>query len=136
MWVLVWVQRDQGNLNFLGFLLLLFIISGDAVDRGWLWSSQRWCGFEALVTDPTYLAILYDQHGVENREKISIQKRGSDVEAGTTVAIFGLGSIGLAVAEGARMRGAKRIIGVDVNEDRFELVPFSSVIDSKEIWSD
>ncbi|PWA84325.1 zinc-binding alcohol dehydrogenase [Artemisia annua] len=43
------------------------------------------------------------------------------VEAGSTIAIFGLGAVGLAVAEGARLRGAKRIIGVDVNQDKFEL---------------
>ncbi|GMP44545.1 hypothetical protein CsSME_00013436 [Camellia sinensis var. sinensis] len=46
--------------------------------------------------------------------------RTADVEAGSTVAIFGLGAIGLAVAEGARMCGATRIIGVDVNPDKFE----------------
>ncbi|XP_076925442.1 alcohol dehydrogenase-like 7 [Bidens hawaiensis] len=45
----------------------------------------------------------------------------ANVEAGSTVAIFGLGAIGLAVAEGARLCGAKRIIGVDVNQDKFEL---------------
>lgn len=53
----------------------------------------------------------------------------ADVEVGTTVAIFGLGSIGLAVAEGARLRGTKRIIGVDVNEDRFELAKKFGVTD-------
>ncbi|XP_024024566.1 alcohol dehydrogenase-like 7 isoform X1 [Morus notabilis] len=47
--------------------------------------------------------------------------RSADVEAGSTVAIFGLGSIGLAVAEGARLCGATRIIGVDVNPDKFEV---------------
>ncbi|XP_051139254.1 alcohol dehydrogenase-like 7 [Andrographis paniculata] len=46
--------------------------------------------------------------------------RSAGVEAGSTVAIFGLGSIGLAVAEGARLRGAARIIGVDTNPDKFE----------------
>ncbi|KAI3816948.1 hypothetical protein L1987_10733 [Smallanthus sonchifolius] len=45
----------------------------------------------------------------------------ANVEAGTSVAIFGLGAIGLAVAEGARLCGAKRIIGVDVNPDKFEI---------------
>lgn len=39
----------------------------------------------------------------------------ANVEAGSTVAIFGLGAVGLAVAEGARARGASKIIGVDVN---------------------
>ncbi|KAH1034596.1 hypothetical protein GLYMA_20G050300v4 [Glycine max] len=37
--------------------------------------------------------------------------RTAGVEPGSTVAIFGLGSIGLAVAEGARLCGATRIIG-------------------------
>ncbi|KAM7518110.1 hypothetical protein LguiB_017072 [Lonicera macranthoides] len=45
--------------------------------------------------------------------------RTADVEAGSTVAIFGMGAIGLAVAEGARLCGAKRIIGVDVNPEKF-----------------
>ncbi|XP_057434127.1 alcohol dehydrogenase-like 7 [Lotus japonicus] len=47
--------------------------------------------------------------------------RTASVEPGSTVAIFGLGSIGLAVAEGARLCGATRIIGVDVNPGKFEM---------------
>lgn len=47
--------------------------------------------------------------------------RTAEVEAGSTVAIFGLGAIGLAVAEGARICGAKRIIGVDINPKKFEI---------------
>ncbi|RDX90913.1 Alcohol dehydrogenase-like 7, partial [Mucuna pruriens] len=46
--------------------------------------------------------------------------RTAGVEPGSTVAIFGLGSIGLAVAEGARLCGATRIIGVDINPEKFE----------------
>ncbi|KAK6939271.1 F-box domain [Dillenia turbinata] len=45
----------------------------------------------------------------------------ASVEPGSTVAIFGLGAIGLAVAEGARLCGATRIIGVDINPGKFEL---------------
>ncbi|KAL1225805.1 Alcohol dehydrogenase-like 2 [Cardamine amara subsp. amara] len=45
----------------------------------------------------------------------------ADVEEGSTVAIFGLGAVGLAVAEGARLRGAAKIIGVDLNPDKFEI---------------
>ncbi|KAA8538117.1 hypothetical protein F0562_027725 [Nyssa sinensis] len=44
----------------------------------------------------------------------------ADVEEGSTVAIFGLGAVGLAVAEGARLRGASKIIGVDLNPEKFE----------------
>jgi len=43
------------------------------------------------------------------------------VQEGDTVAIFGLGGIGLSAIIGARMAGAKRIIGIDINESKFEL---------------
>ncbi|GAV75102.1 ADH_zinc_N domain-containing protein/ADH_N domain-containing protein [Cephalotus follicularis] len=42
----------------------------------------------------------------------------ANVQAGSTVAIFGLGAVGLAVAEGARARGASKIIGVDINPNK------------------
>ncbi|KAJ9706366.1 hypothetical protein PVL29_001740 [Vitis rotundifolia] len=41
------------------------------------------------------------------------------VQAGSSVAIFGLGSVGLAAGEGARTRGASKIIGVDINPNKF-----------------
>ncbi len=43
------------------------------------------------------------------------------VEAGANVAIFGLGGIGLNVAQAARMVGADRIIGIDLNPAREEI---------------
>ena len=43
------------------------------------------------------------------------------VEPGSTVAVFGLGGIGLNVIQGAKMVGASRIIGVDLNPAKVEL---------------
>lgn len=43
------------------------------------------------------------------------------VEPGATVAIFGLGGIGLSAIIGATMAKAKRIIAIDINEGKFEL---------------
>jgi S-(hydroxymethyl)glutathione dehydrogenase/alcohol dehydrogenase len=43
------------------------------------------------------------------------------VEAGSTVAVFGLGGIGLNVVQGSRMVGATRIIGVDLNPAKADL---------------
>src|SRR6202040_2683433 len=40
------------------------------------------------------------------------------VEAGANVVVFGLGGIGLNVVQGARMVGANKIIGVDLNPGR------------------
>ncbi len=41
-------------------------------------------------------------------------------EPGSTVAVFGLGGIGLSVIQGAVMAKASRIIAVDINEGKFE----------------
>jgi len=43
------------------------------------------------------------------------------VEPGSTVAVFGLGGVGLSVVQGAVMAGAERIIGIDLNPRKFEL---------------
>ena len=43
------------------------------------------------------------------------------VEAGATVAVFGLGGIGLNVIQGARLVGASRIIGIDTNPSKVPL---------------
>ncbi|ODS24010.1 S-(hydroxymethyl)glutathione dehydrogenase/class III alcohol dehydrogenase [Candidatus Endobugula sertula] len=43
------------------------------------------------------------------------------VEPGSSVAIFGLGGIGLSVVQGAVMAKAERIICIDINEDKYEM---------------
>lgn len=43
------------------------------------------------------------------------------VEPGANVVVFGLGGIGLNVVQGARMVGANKIIGVDINPSKVEL---------------
>ncbi|KAM6968980.1 alcohol dehydrogenase 1 isoform 1-T1 [Tautogolabrus adspersus] len=42
------------------------------------------------------------------------------VEPGSTCAVFGLGAVGLAAVMGCQAAGAKRIIAVDINPDKFE----------------
>jgi hypothetical protein len=42
------------------------------------------------------------------------------VQVGDNVVVFGLGGIGLNVIQGARLAGADKIIGVDINPDREE----------------
>src|SRR3989442_1027444 len=43
------------------------------------------------------------------------------VQPGATVAVFGLGGIGLSVIQGAVLAGAERIIGVDLNPRKFAM---------------
>ncbi|KAM0877286.1 hypothetical protein ACQ4PT_035612 [Festuca glaucescens] len=47
--------------------------------------------------------------------------RLAKVEPGSSVVIFGLGAVGLAVAQGAKMCGATKIVGVDLNPAKQEL---------------
>lgn len=43
------------------------------------------------------------------------------VEAGSTCAVWGLGAVGLATIMGCKSAGASKIIGVDINPDKFEI---------------
>lgn len=58
------------------------------------------------------------------------------VEPGSTVAIFGLGGIGLNVIQGARMAGADQIIGIDINPTKTILAKkfgMTDFINAKEV---
>ena len=39
----------------------------------------------------------------------------------SSVAVFGLGAVGLAVVQGAKAVGAQHIVGIDVNPKKYEL---------------
>jgi S-(hydroxymethyl)glutathione dehydrogenase/alcohol dehydrogenase len=43
------------------------------------------------------------------------------VEPGSTVGVFGLGAVGLAVVQAAKMAGARRIFAIDTNDKKFEI---------------
>jgi S-(hydroxymethyl)glutathione dehydrogenase / alcohol dehydrogenase len=61
------------------------------------------------------------------------------VEPGSTVAVFGLGGIGLNVVQGARMVGADRIIGIDINPakaplaERFGMTDFINAAETPDV---
>ncbi len=52
------------------------------------------------------------------------------VRPGASVAVFGLGGIGLSVIQGAVMAGAERIIGVDLNADKFPMAEAMGATDT------
>lgn len=52
---------------------------------------------------------------------IGAVRNTAKVEAGSTVAVFGLGGIGLAVVIGAAAAGASRILAIDVNPEKFAI---------------
>ena len=61
------------------------------------------------------------------------------VEPGSNVAVFGLGGIGLNVIQGARMAGADRIVGIDLNPAKRPLAEnfgMTDFVNPKEIGND
>jgi S-(hydroxymethyl)glutathione dehydrogenase/alcohol dehydrogenase len=61
------------------------------------------------------------------------------VEPGANVVVFGLGGIGLNVIQGARMAGANRIVGVDINPRRKALAEkfgMTHFVNPKEVAGD
>jgi S-(hydroxymethyl)glutathione dehydrogenase/alcohol dehydrogenase len=61
------------------------------------------------------------------------------VEPGATVIVFGLGGVGLNVIQGARMAGANKIIGVDINTRRkniAEKLGMTHFVNSSEVEGD
>ncbi|MDH1713014.1 alcohol dehydrogenase catalytic domain-containing protein [Acinetobacter johnsonii] len=60
-------------------------------------------------------------------------KNTAKVQEGDTVAVFGLGGIGLAVVQGAKKAKASRIIAVDTNPDKYKLAAEANVIRS--LWA-
>ncbi|MCD9561064.1 hypothetical protein HAX54_020021 [Datura stramonium] len=53
----------------------------------------------------------------------------ANISEGSKVVIFGLGTVGLSVAQGAKMRGASQIIGVDMMQEKYEKAKAFGVTD-------
>ncbi|CAL5432535.1 unnamed protein product [Camellia sinensis] len=51
----------------------------------------------------------------------AFEQSGTLVEPGSIVAVFGLGTVGFAVAEGAKAACASRIIDIDINSKKFDI---------------
>lgn len=53
------------------------------------------------------------------RTMLAVLMAAQQVERGSTAAVFGLGTVGLAVIDGLRLAGAERVIGIDTNPEKF-----------------
>lgn len=45
----------------------------------------------------------------------------TNVKPGSTVAVWGLGAVGLAVVQGAKLQGASKIYCIDINDKKFQI---------------
>lgn len=72
-----------------------------------------------IRTDAPFDKVCYIGCGVTTG--LGAVMNTAKVEPGANVAVFGLGGIGLNVIQGARIAGADKIIGVDLNADKVHL---------------
>ncbi|RVW65901.1 Alcohol dehydrogenase-like 1 [Vitis vinifera] len=86
-----------------------------------LFSCSTWA--EYMVVNANYLVKIDSRIGLSEASFLSCgfstgygaDWKAAKVEKGSSVAVLGLGAIGLGVLEGARNQGAARIIGIDKN---------------------
>lgn len=45
----------------------------------------------------------------------------TDIQSGKSVAVWGLGAVGLSVIQAAKIRGARRIYAIDINPKKFQI---------------
>jgi len=69
-----------------------------------------------IRTDAPFQSSCYIGCGVTTG--VGAVTKTANVQPGDNVVVFGLGGIGLNVIQGARLVGANRIVGVDINPDR------------------
>ena len=82
------------------------------------WMCQYPCANPVLhLIGPSTFTIVVCTHLVHETPSFFTM---SQVEKGATAAVFGLGTIGLAVVDALRDAGAKRIIGVDTDPCKYE----------------
>lgn len=59
--------------------------------------------------------------GIPTGYGAAINKNVGGVTKGTTCAVFGLGTLGLAAVMGCKNAGAEKIIGIDINPEKFKV---------------
>ncbi|EOA97791.1 Alcohol dehydrogenase 1 [Anas platyrhynchos] len=91
-------------------------------------STQRKCTFAEYTVVPEFTLAKID--AAAPLDKVCLLACGfstgygaaintAKVKPGSTCAVFGLGGVGLSVVMGCKAAGASRIIGVDVNKEKF-----------------
>ncbi|KAL6341712.1 hypothetical protein AAG906_032833 [Vitis piasezkii] len=92
-----------------------------------LFSCSTWA--EYMVVNANYLVKIDSRIALSEASFLSCgfstgygaAWKTAKVEKGSSVAVLGLGAVGLGVLEGARNQGAARIIGIDKNERKREM---------------
>ncbi|KAK4256039.1 hypothetical protein QN277_008955 [Acacia crassicarpa] len=91
-----------------------------------VFSCSTWC--EYMVSDENYLMKVDPSIDLAHASFISCgfstgfgaSWKTAQIQSGSSVAVFGLGAVGLGAISGAKLMGAAKIIAIDINEKKRE----------------
>ncbi len=120
--LVTWVPRDAANAKSAPSHAALNVAGGSAVSQNvFTWADHTIADEQFVVQAPPQIArdvtaiigcaVMTGAGAVVNT---------AEVQAGDSVAIFGVGGVGLSAVVGAKMRGANPIIAVDLDEAKLE----------------
>ncbi|KAK4256037.1 hypothetical protein QN277_008953 [Acacia crassicarpa] len=92
----------------------------------YVFNCSTWC--EYMVSDENYFVKVDPSIDLAHASFISCgfstgfgaAWKTAQVQSGSSIVVFGLGAVGLGAISGAKMMGATKIIGIDINEKKKE----------------
>ena len=120
--LVTWVPRDAANATSAPSAATLEVAGGTAVSQNvFTWADHTIADEQYVVKAPDHIAKdVTAIIGCAVMTGAGAVLNTVDVQAGESVAIFGVGGVGLSAVVGAKMRGADPIIAVDLDETKLE----------------
>ncbi|MCZ6890865.1 MAG: zinc-binding dehydrogenase [Gammaproteobacteria bacterium] len=120
--LVTWVPRDAANFSADPAAAVLNVSGGTAVSQNvFTWADNTICDQQYVVkADPGISKDVTAIIGCAVMTGAGAVINTVNVQKGESVAIFGVGGVGLSAVVGAKVRGADPIIAIDVDEEKLE----------------
>ena len=120
--LVTWVPRDAAAASEPPLRASLKVADGEAISENvFTWADHTICHEQYVVKAPADIARdVTAIIGCAVMTGAGAVLNTAQVQAGQSVAIFGVGGVGLSAVVGARMAGADPIIAVDLDDDKLE----------------
>ena len=120
--LVTWVPRDSASISERPVNATLTTSLGDAVSQNvFTWADHTIADQQFVVkADPDIAKDVTSIIGCAVMTGAGAALNTVDIKRGDSVAVFGVGGVGLSAIVGAKFRGADPIIAVDLDEDKLE----------------
>ncbi len=120
--LVTWVPRDSAKSSALPAPASLDVTGGNAMSQNvFTWADNTICDEQYVVkASPDIKRDVTAIIGCAVMTGAGAVINTADVQQGESVAVFGVGGVGLSAVVGAKMRGADPIIAVDLDDEKLE----------------